>query len=50
MGLSVGCIIYGLSDEEWKVVYIVDVIYGINNEFGFDYFCDNMKLELDVMV
>ena len=50
LGLSVGCIIHGLSDEERKAAYAADVTYGTNNEFGFDYLRDNMKPELDAMV
>jgi preprotein translocase subunit SecA len=43
LGLSVGCIVHGLTDEERKVAYAADVTYGTNNEFGFDYLRDNMK-------
>ena len=44
LGLSVGCIINGLSDQERQRAYQADVTYGTNNEFGFDYLRDNMKL------
>ncbi len=47
MGLSVGAIVHGLDDEERKEAYACDVIYGTNNEFGFDYLRDNMKFELE---
>jgi preprotein translocase subunit SecA len=43
LGLSVGIIVHGLSDEERKASYAADVTYGTNNEFGFDYLRDNMK-------
>jgi len=43
LGLSVGVIVHGLSDEERKAAYAADVTYGTNNEFGFDYLRDNMK-------
>jgi preprotein translocase subunit SecA len=43
LGLSTGCIVHGLTDEERKVAYAADVTYGTNNEFGFDYLRDNMK-------
>src|SRR6195952_3542219 len=43
LGLTVGCIVHGLSDEERKEAYGADVTYGTNNEFGFDYPRDNMK-------
>ncbi|MCZ6802449.1 MAG: preprotein translocase subunit SecA [Proteobacteria bacterium] len=42
LGLSTGVIVSGLSMEERKVAYQCDVIYGTNNEFGFDYLRDNM--------
>lgn len=43
LGLSVGVIVHGISDEERKAAYTADVTYGTNNEFGFDYLRDNMK-------
>ncbi len=43
LGLEVGVIVHGLSDEERKQAYHADVTYGTNNEFGFDYLRDNMK-------
>ena len=43
LGLSVGVIQHGMSDEERKKAYACDVTYGTNNEFGFDYLRDNMK-------
>ena len=36
LGLSVGVIVQGLSDEERQIAYQSDVTYGTNNEFGFD--------------
>jgi preprotein translocase subunit SecA len=50
LGLSVGCIVHGLSDAERRAAYACDVTYGTNNEFGFDYLRDNMKFRLDDMV
>ncbi len=50
LGLSVGCIVHGLSDDERRRAYAADVTYGTNNEFGFDYLRDNMKFRLDDMV
>jgi preprotein translocase subunit SecA len=50
LGLSVGCIVNGLDDEERRQAYAADVTYGTNNEFGFDYLRDNMKYRLDEMV
>lgn len=47
LGLSVGCIIHGISDDERKAAYQADITYGTNNEFGFDYLRDNMKFDLE---
>ena len=44
LGLTVSTIIHGLDDEGRKVAYNSDITYGTNNEFGFDYLRDNMKL------
>ncbi len=46
LGLSVGIIVHGLTDEERQQAYGSDVTYGTNNEFGFDYLRDNMKFDL----
>ncbi len=50
LGLTVGCIVHGLDDDERRQAYAADVTYGTNNEFGFDYLRDNMKFELEAMV
>jgi len=50
LGLTVGCIVHGLNDEERREQYAADVTYGTNNEFGFDYLRDNMKFSLEEMV
>ena len=42
MGLSVGCIVHGITEEERRAAYEADITYGTNNEFGFDYLRDNM--------
>ncbi len=47
LGLSVGCIIHGLTDAQRKDAYACDITYGTNNEFGFDYLRDNMKFALE---
>ncbi|MCQ2548213.1 MAG: preprotein translocase subunit SecA [Clostridia bacterium] len=44
LGLSVGCVIHGVEDEERKAAYNADITYGTNNEFGFDYLRDNMVI------
>ncbi len=49
LGLTVGCIVHGLTDEERREAYAADVTYGTNNEFGFDYLRDNMKYTLNTM-
>jgi preprotein translocase subunit SecA len=46
LGLAVGVIVHGLSDEQRQEAYGADVTYGTNNEFGFDYLRDNMKFDL----
>ncbi|TGQ45902.1 MULTISPECIES: preprotein translocase subunit SecA [unclassified Mesorhizobium] len=50
LGLNVGVIVHGLSDEERRVAYAADVTYATNNELGFDYLRDNMKYERAQMV
>ena len=42
MGLSVGLVIHGVTNEERRNAYACDITYGTNNEFGFDYLRDNM--------
>ena len=50
LGLTVGCIVQGMDDDERKISYNSDVTYGTNNEFGFDYLRDNMKFQIEEMV
>jgi preprotein translocase subunit SecA len=50
LGLSVGVIVNEMNDEERREAYASDVVYGTNNEFGFDYLRDNMKFSLEDMV
>lgn len=47
LGLSVGCVIHGISDKTRKAAYQADITYGTNNEFGFDYLRDNMVIYKD---
>ena len=42
LGLSVGVIMSGQAPDEKKAAYECDIVYGTNNEFGFDYLRDNM--------
>lgn len=44
LGLSTGIIVAGQSAEEKKQAYAMDITYGTNNEFGFDYLRDNMAI------
>ncbi len=46
LGLTVGCVVHGLSTEERRAAYGSDITYGTNNEFGFDYLRDNMASSL----
>ena len=46
LGLSVGVIHTGLDPNDRRQAYGSDITYGQNNEFGFDYLRDNMKLDL----
>jgi len=50
LGMTVGCVIHGLDDNERRAAYGADITYGTNNEFGFDYLRDNMKFEKPAMV
>src|ERR1700759_4911337 len=50
LGMTVGVIVHGLSDEQRREAYAADITYGTNNEFGFDYLRDNMKYTLNTMV
>ncbi|MBL8704633.1 MAG: preprotein translocase subunit SecA [Rhodospirillales bacterium] len=50
LGLTVGCIIHGMDDDQRRAAYACDVTYGTNNELGFDYLRDNMKFRLADMV
>jgi preprotein translocase subunit SecA len=47
LGLSVGVIYSDMSPEDKKSAYKADVVYGTNNEFGFDYLRDNMAFALE---
>mgnify|MGYP006103092681 FL=1 len=50
LGLSTGVILSGQTLEEKKKAYKSDIIYGTNNEFGFDYLRDNMVYSADEKV
>ena len=50
LGLTVGCIVHELSNDERRRAYAADITYGTNNEFGFDYLRDNMVVYKEQMV
>ncbi|NLK42469.1 MAG: hypothetical protein GX298_10505, partial [Planctomycetes bacterium] len=52
LGLTVGAIQADMDTvgQERKAQYDCDITYGTNNEFGFDYLRDNMKISVDQMV
>ncbi len=47
LGMKVGVITSGQMPEQKKEAYNADIIYGTNNEFGFDYLRDNMAFTLE---
>ena len=50
MGLTVGVVVPGMDDEAKRAAYQCDIVYGTNNEFGFDYLRDNLKTDIRLMV
>jgi preprotein translocase subunit SecA len=50
LGLTTGTIIHGLNDRQRKEAYGADITYGTNNEFGFDFLRDNMKVDPERLV
>ncbi len=50
LGLTVGCIVHGITNTERVDAYKCDITYGTNNEFGFDYLRDNMVIYKEEMV
>lgn len=50
LGLNTGAIQHHLSPHERRKIYAGDIIYGTNNEFGFDYLRDNMATDLSQCV
>ena len=47
LGVSVGVIRSGQAQEDKRAAYNSDIIYGTNNEFGFDYLRDNMAFAME---
>jgi len=50
LGLTVGVVVHGMTDDEKRAAYNCDITYGTNNEFGFDYLRDNLKVHLKEMM
>ena len=48
--MSVGLILSGMSNAQRRASYACDIVYGTNNEFGFDYLRDNMVVRLSDVV
>ena len=48
--LTVGCLTNSTREEERKKVYECDIVYGTNNEFGFDYLRDHLKHDIKSLV
>ena len=50
-GYTTGCVVSELhGEEERKAQYDMDITYGTNNEYGFDYLRDNMKVRSEEKV
>lgn len=47
LGLDVGLIVHDIHPMTRKAEYAKDIVYGTNNEFGFDYLRDNMAINLE---
>jgi len=50
LGMTVGCILNNMSNDERREAYACDITYGTNNEFGFDYLRDNMVMYKEQLV
>ena len=50
LGLTVGCILNTMDSNQRKEMYNLDITYGTNNEFGFDYLRDNMSVDKEQQV
>ena len=47
LGLTVGVIVSGQDPESKRSAYACDIVYGTNNEYGFDYLRDNMAFGIE---
>ena len=50
LGLNVGLIQHDMAADERKKAYQADIVYGTNNEFGFDHLRDNMAIRMEDVV
>ena len=50
LGMTVGVISSGQTKEEKRAAYEADIVFGTNNEFGFDYLRDNLEYHKDGQV
>ncbi|MDP6853547.1 MAG: preprotein translocase subunit SecA [Candidatus Marinimicrobia bacterium] len=50
LGMSVGCILAPMNNEQRKEMYNRDITYGTNSQFGFDYLRDNMAIRKEDQV
>ncbi len=50
LGLTVGCILNSLTNDERREAYACDITYATNNELGFDYLRDNMVIYKEKLV
>lgn len=50
LGLKVGLIQHDMATDERKKAYQADIVYGTNNEFGFDHLRDNMAIRMEDVV
>ena len=50
MGLTVGCVLNGMNNQERQEAYRCDITYVTNNELGFDYLRDNMAVRKEQLV
>jgi preprotein translocase subunit SecA len=50
LGMQVGIVVPGMSQEDKRAAYAADITYGTNNEYGFDYLRDNMAFSMEEKV
>ncbi|MCL2352337.1 MAG: preprotein translocase subunit SecA [Firmicutes bacterium] len=50
LGMTTGCILHDLDNDERRAAYACDITYATNNELGFDYLRDNMVVYKEQMV